>query len=149
MAISMSASATSPSLQLDTPTAFAAIAVAAVAWDGVLTMAGTRALRHCLDYRKPYRELTDGEMMDLMQRLLAMLRQRGSQQLIVQAAAVLSPGQRTTAYAAASEIMRSDGPLEPDERNILRNLASCLELTESDTAPVQAVMDLLHADLET
>jgi tellurite resistance protein len=112
-------------------------------------MAGTRALRHCLDYRQPYRELTDGEMMDLMQRLLAMLRQRGSQQLIVQAAAVLSPGQRTTAYAAASEIMRSDGPLEPDERNILRNLASCLELTESDTAPVQAVMDLLHADLET
>ena len=114
MAISMSAPATSPSLQLDTHTAFAAIAVAAVAWDGVLTMAGTRALRHCLDYRQPYRELTDGEMMDLMQRLLAMLRQRGSQQLIVQAAAVLSPGQRTTAYAAASEIMRSDGPLEPD-----------------------------------
>jgi len=33
-------------LSMDSATAFAAIALAAVSWDGVLTMAGSRALRH-------------------------------------------------------------------------------------------------------
>ncbi len=148
MAISVSAPAAPTSLNLDTATAFAAIAVASVAWDGVLTMAGTRALRHCLDYRHPYRDLRDDALADLMQRLLTLLRHKGSQHLMVEASAVLSPQQRATAYAVAVEIMRSDGPLEPDEHNILRNLAGTLGLAEADTAPVQSVMDLLHADLE-
>jgi hypothetical protein len=39
---------------LDAPSAFAAIALAAVSWDGVLTPAGSRALRHALDYRHPF-----------------------------------------------------------------------------------------------
>ena len=36
---------------MDSPTAFVAVALAAVSWDGVLTKAGSRALRHSLDYR--------------------------------------------------------------------------------------------------
>jgi len=65
---------------------------------------------------------------------------------MVDAAAALNPDQRATAYAAACEIMRSDEPLSPDERNILRHLASTLELGDSVTTPVHAVMDRLHAD---
>jgi hypothetical protein len=47
----------------------------------------------------------------------------------------------------AAEIMRSDGPLQDDERNILTNLATTLDLHEADTVPVLAAMDLLHADV--
>lgn len=148
MTITLPTTAEPSSPALDTATAFAAIAAAAVAWDGVLTMAGTRALRHSLDYRRPYRDLNDVAMGDLMHRLLNLLRHRGSQHLMVDAAAVLTERQRATAYAVACEIMRSDGPLERDERNILRNLASTLAISEADTAAVHAVMDLLHADLQ-
>lgn len=135
-------------ISLDSSSAFAAIALAAVSWDGYLSMAGSRALRHALDYRQPFNQYGDERMVELMNSLLTVLRQKGPQHLMVEAAAVLSPRQRATAYAVASEIMRSDGPLEPDERNILRNLAGTLGLAEADTAPVQRVMDLLHADLE-
>lgn len=135
----------SPSM--DSANAFAAIALAAVSWDGVLTMAGSRALRHSLDYRKPYQQYGQEKMVALMDALLAELRRVGPQHLMVEAAEQLTPRQRATAYAVAAEIMRSDGPLQPDERNILTNLATTLELSEADTTPVLAAMDLLHADV--
>lgn len=129
------------------PTAFAAIALAAVSWDGVLSMAGSRALRHALDYREPYRHENDQAMVGLMNELLAALRQKGAQHLMVEAAEALSPQQRSTAYAVAAEIMRSDGPLQDDERNILSNLAVTLELDPELNGEVHRVMDLLHADV--
>ena len=133
---------------MDTPSAFAAVALAAVSWDGVLSAAGARSLRHALDYRQPFRDYDDAQMVRLMDQLLATLRSKGSQHLMVEAAAVLSAQQRETAYAAATEIMRSDGALQPDECNILANLAEVLKLDPEFTAAVGRVMDVLHADLE-
>jgi hypothetical protein len=127
--------------------AFAAVALAAVSWDGVLTPAGSRALRHSLDYRLPYRTLGDRAMVEMLDGLLADLRSRGAQHLMLEAAESLNERQRHTAYAVAAEIMRSDGPLEDDERNILTSLACALGLQEEETAKVLAVMDVLHADL--
>ena len=128
-------------------TAFAAIALAAVSWDGMLSRAGSRTLRHALDYREPYCQLGDSAMVELMNDLLTSLRSKGAQHLMVEAAEALSPRQRATAYAVAAEIMRSDGPLQADENNILANLAGTLELDPALTTAVQDAMDLLHADV--
>jgi len=136
-----------PPGNLDAPSAFAAIALAAVSWDGVLSMAGSRALRHSLDYRHPFCDYGDTGMVQLMDRLLRDMRQKGAQHLMVESAEALNPRQRATAYAVAAEIMRSDGPLADDEKNILSNLAITLELPEEDTQKVLLVMDVLHADV--
>lgn len=132
----------------DVPTAFAAIALAAVSWDGALTPAGSRALRHSLDYRSPFNRFDDARMVALFDQLLADLRCKGAQHLMVDAAAALSHGQRSTAYAVAVEMMRSDGPLQEDERNILANLAAVLELDAQRINAIQDVMNVLHASLE-
>lgn len=132
---------------MDPPTAFAAIALAAVSWDGVLSMAGSRALRHSLDYRHPFCDYGDAGMVKLMDHLLRQMRSKGAQHLMVEAAEVLNPRQRATAYAVAAEIMRSDGPLQDDEQNILSNLAGTLQLSEEETERVRSVMDVLHADV--
>jgi tellurite resistance protein len=132
---------------LDAPAAFAAIALAAVSWDGVLTQAGSRALRHCLDYRHPFIDYGDEAMVRLMDQLLRRLQQIGAQHLMVEAAAILSPGQRSTAFAAAAEIMRSDGRLQDDEENILENLAVVLELDAGLRNQILNVMNILHSDL--
>lgn len=132
---------------LDAPSAFAAIALAAVSWDGVLTPAGSRALRHALDYRHPFADDDNEHMVKLMDHLLHRLQRIGAQHLMVEAAAVLSPEQRSTAYAVAAEIMRSDGHLQADERNILDNLATVLELDAALAAQILSVMNLLHADI--
>jgi uncharacterized tellurite resistance protein B-like protein len=141
------APATAAAVVMDSSTAFAAIALAAVSWDGVLTMAGSRALRHALDYRQPYQQLGQATMVALMDQLLAELRRVGPQHLMVEAAEQLNPRQRLTAYAVAAEIMRSDGPLQADEHNILANLATTLGLSEAQTLPLLSSMDTLHADL--
>lgn len=132
---------------LDTPMAFAAIALGAVSWDGVLTPAGSRALRHALDYRHPFTSYGEERMVLLMDQLLRRLQQIGAQHLMVEAAAVLSAEQRNTAYAVAAEIMRSDGHLLEDEQNILNNLEGVLELNTEQTSRILSVMNILHADL--
>ena len=132
---------------MEPSTAFAAIALAVVFWDGRLTMAGSRALRHSLDYRKPFSSYDDATMVALMDTLVAELRNKGAQHMMVEAAEVLKPDQRLTAFAAAAEIMRSDGRYEQDELNILNHLASVLDLSDDYTLEVMRVMDALHADL--
>lgn len=127
---------------------FAAVALAAVCWDGVMSMAGSRSLRHALDYRLPFRHYSDADMVQLLDGLLGQLRTQGAQHLMVEAAAALTPRQRSTAFAVAAEIMRSDGELEEDERNILSNLAAVLNLEESLTGDILQVMDVLHGSLE-
>jgi len=54
-------------------------------------------------------------------------------------------GQRCTAYMMAAEIMRSDGPLEDDERNILTRMVDAFALDASVTKRVVEVMNVLHA----
>jgi len=134
---------------MDVPTAFASIAVAAVFWDGRLTMAGSRALRHSLDYRKPFSGYDDTRMIDIMDRLVAELRHKGAQHMMIDAATVLKPDQRMTAFAVAAEIMRSDGSYQEDELNILSNLATVLALDDAFTFEVMRVMDVLHSDVLT
>ena len=130
------------------PAAFAAIALAAVSWDGALTMAGSRALRHALDYRPPFNGWQDGQMVALLDRLLTERRVKGAQYLMIDAAAVLTDDQRATAYAVAAEIMRSDGPFKDDEHNILNSLAVVLGLDSQLVLEIQSVMNILHASLE-
>ena len=132
---------------MDAPTAFAAVALAAVSWDGALTMAGTRALRHALDYRAPFKARSDKEMITLMDTLLQGLRAKGSIGLMEEAASVLDERQRHTAYAVAVEIMRSDGPLQDQEQKILADLAATLRLDPEETTKVHDVMDILHASI--
>ncbi|MFM7287587.1 MAG: tellurite resistance TerB family protein [Cyanobium sp.] len=130
------------------PEAFLAIALAAVSWDGVLSPAGTRALRHAIDYRHPYVDLADQDVALMIDGLLGRLRSQGAQQLMLRAAAGLTPELRRTAFATAAEIMRSDGPLQADEQNILSTLAATLELPEADSTPLLDVMEVLHAPVQ-
>lgn len=125
--------------------AFLAVALAAVSWDGTLSAAGTRALRHAIDYRLPYRRFGEQRLVLMIDSLLSRLRQQGAQHLMLEAAEGLGPDLRRTAFAVAAEIMRSDGPLEADERNILASLASSLDLRDDAVTQVLHMMDVLHA----
>ena len=128
-------------------TAFAAVGLTAVSWDGTLSRAGTRALRHALDYREPFCRMSDNDMVLLMDAVLALRRERGNKALMLQAAGVLTPAQALTAYAMASELMRSDGPYSAEERRHLDVLALMLSISQPEAERIDAVFDLLHAPL--
>ena len=132
---------------MDSLTAFAAIGFAAVSWDGHFTKAGTRAFRHALDYREPFCQMPDAEMISLLDELLELRREVGSHDMMLRAAQCLSPAQRMTAYAMASEIMRSDGPFQRQERAFLDHLALMLEISGFEAQRIDAVFEIFHARL--
>ncbi|AHF63500.1 hypothetical protein Syncc8109_1129 [Synechococcus sp. WH 8109] len=78
--------------------------------DDTLSRAGARAFRHAFDYREPYCRMSENEVVLLMDAVLAMRLERGTKALTKEAAKVLTADQALTAYAMASELMRSDGP---------------------------------------
>lgn len=139
-------SMTDPSMPVEE--AFLAVALAAVSWDGTLTPAGTRALRHSIDYRIPYRQLGEAKVALLINTVLERLRERGAQHLMLEAAESLDVDLSLSAYAVAAEIMRSDGALQPDEINILSTLAATLQLEDDATSSVLEVMEVLHASVQ-
>lgn len=132
---------------MDSLTAFAAIGFAAVSWDGHFTKAGTRAFRHALDYREPFCQMPDTEMIGLLDELLELRREMGSHDMMLRAAQCLTPAQRMTAYAMASEIMRSDGPFQRQERAFLDHLALMLEISGFEAQRIDAVFEIFHARL--
>ncbi|MCP9850262.1 tellurite resistance TerB family protein [Cyanobium sp. Morenito 9A2] len=132
---------------MDPSRAFAAVALAAVAWDGVMSRAGARALRHALDYRPPYNEHSDQQMLALLNELLESLKHKGAEALLLEACGALDGRQRLTAFAMTAEIMRSDGPLLEEERRILDHLSLVLELSADESEQILQVMDILHAGL--
>ena len=67
--------------------------------------------------------------------------------LMVEAAGVLTAHQSRTAYAMASELMRSDGPYSAEERRRLDVLALLLSIPQGEAERIDAVFDVLHAPL--
>ena len=128
-------------------TAFAAVGLTAVTWDGTQSQAGARLLRHAMDYREPFCRMSDNEVVLLIDAVLALRRERGNKALMLQAAGALSPGQALTAYAMASELMRSDGPYSAEERRHLDVLALMLSIAQPEAERIDAVFDVLHASL--
>ena len=100
--------------------------------------------RHALDYREPYCSLGEHEMVDLMDCLLSRRREIGNNALMLEAARALSSTQALTAYAMASELMRSDGPYEADERRHLDHLALILSIAKPESDRIDSVFDVLH-----
>ena len=129
-------------------TAFAAVGLTAVSWDDTLSRAGARAFRHALDYREPYCRMSENEVVLLMDAVLAMRLERGTKALMLEAAKALTADQALTAYAMASELMRSDGPYSAEERRRLDLLALMLSISQMEAERIDSVFELLHAPLE-
>jgi len=91
--------------------------------------------------------MADGEMIALLDELLELRRSVGAHQMMLHAAKCLTKAQGMTAYAMASELMRSDGPFEPDERYFLDHLAVTLEISKFEAQRIDTVFEIFHASL--
>ena len=124
------------------PEAFAAIALATVACDGVLGKDEAHALRRHLEYRTPYKDRSESEMATLFDQLLKRLRETGSSQLIKEALPQLKQSQKETALAVAAQLVHADRTVTPEEESFLAELAQSVELPQGKA---HAVMDAIMA----
>ena len=122
--------------------AFAAIALATVACDGILGKDEAHALRRQLEYRTPYKDRSEREMAMLFDQLLKRLREHGSSQLIKAALPHLKQSQKETALAVAVQLVHADRTVTIEEQSFLNELAQSVDLPQGKA---QAVMDAIMA----
>ena len=129
---------------MDSTEAFAAVALCAVACDGVLGKDEAHALRRQLEYRTPYSQRTEAAMGDLFDQLLEALRlDDGLNKLIGEAIPALSPTQQETALAVAAQLVHADRVVGAEESAFLKSLCDRMTLpTGKAEAIVEAIMVL-------
>lgn len=126
--------------------AFAAVALAAIASDGELSAVEARALRQQLEYRQPFRRLSDQEMGSLLDRVLNQLRGSNCEALIEQATPLLSIAQRETALAVAAHLIHADHIETQAELTFLDQLQEAFGLEPARSTSILEVISLLHRD---
>ncbi|MCP9839008.1 tellurite resistance TerB family protein [Cyanobium sp. N.Huapi 1H5] len=126
--------------------AFAAIGLAAVACDGALDGEEAAMLRQLLEVRSPYANLGEAVMGAMFDGLLGRLRSGGWEQLLVEAAPVLTPPQQETAYAMAALLVHTNRSLKPVEQAMLQRLGELISVPAERCGQILDVMAVLHRD---
>ncbi|MEB3243055.1 MAG: tellurite resistance TerB family protein [Cyanobacteriota bacterium] len=126
--------------------AFAAIALAAVACDGVVDPQEANLLRIQLDHRHPYKDLSQEDKGRLFERLLHQLQAEGWRALVSRAVPALSPVQQDTALAMAAHLVQGDRSLCPEELGLLREMAALMDLPAGRADQIIEVIAVLHRD---
>ena len=134
-------------IRVMTPTdAFAAIAVIAVACDGVLDSKEAKALRHELESRSPYKDRSTLEIGEMLNGLLQQLREERWPEVLSEAVLALTPSQQETALALASHLAHANGLVDPKEAEMLETMAFQLDLPQQRTRQILETMAILHRD---
>lgn len=126
--------------------AFAAVALAAVACDGVMGHDEARALRGQLECRLPFSGRSEESMGRMFDGLLERLRSEGWRSLIKAAIPVLSLPQRETALAMAAQLVHCDRVVTPQEMELLTEMAALTDLPADRAALILDVVAVLNRD---
>jgi len=126
--------------------AFAAVALAAMACDGDLSVLEARSLRQQLEFRYPYRQLVDNGMAQLLDKLLQLLREQGWEALVQQAAPHLQPEQAETALAVAATLTQADHVESRAEVSFLHTLSAALAVEPERARMILDVVSILNRD---
>ena len=131
---------------MTTQDAFAAIALAAVACDGILGREEAHALRRQLEYRSLYCDSTEAGMGDLFDRLLKTLREKGVDGLIDEALPQLSALQQESALAVAAHLVHADRKVTEAEQQFLQRLAGLMTLADGEATMIVRAIAALNRD---
>ncbi len=131
---------------MESSEAFAAIALGAVACDGVLGKDEAHALRRQLEFRSPYNARSEAAMGDLFDHLLRILRDQGLDVLVAQALPALNNEQQETALALAAQLVHADRVVESSEAAFLDKLCGAMTLPEGKAKGIVAAIMALNRD---
>ncbi len=126
--------------------AFAAIALAAVACDGLVDAQEAAMLRVQLESRHPYRDCSEESMGVLFEGLLDQLHAEGWRALISRAIPVLTASQRETALAMAAHLIHGDRNVNTEEIGLLAEMAVQMGLANGRAEQILEVIAVLHND---
>jgi hypothetical protein len=126
--------------------AFAVIPLAAVYADAHFDHKEAQVVNEHLRSRWPYREMAPVQMGELVDGLLQRLRHGRWEDLIHEAAAVLTREQQETAFAISAELIFCNRQVTSEEQKFLTLLAEALALPHEDARKIIEVFYLLGLD---
>lgn len=135
-----------PKMPMEAAEAFAAIALVAIACDGVVDPKEAQLLRSQLDGRHPYAQRSEESMGRLFEGLIHQLQAEGWQSLVAQAIPALSTPQQETALAMAAQLVHGDQLLRAEEARLLDEMAALMTLPPGRAEQILDVISLLHRD---
>ncbi|NJK39654.1 MAG: tellurite resistance TerB family protein [Oscillatoriales cyanobacterium RM2_1_1] len=135
----MSSSA-SHTINLTPAEAFAAIALVAIAADGVIANSESQILRATFARMQLFQDYSAESKNEMLTRLLDQIKQQGYEALMKVAVQKIPPDLKETAFAVATDITLSDGELADEEEQLLDALYNSLGLSEEIAAKIIDVM---------
>ncbi|MBD2670085.1 tellurite resistance TerB family protein [Arthrospira platensis FACHB-439] len=127
-------------IKLSPPEAFAAIALIAIAADGLVLPSESQILNSSLSRMQLFSDYSQTQKREMLDRLLTEIKTHGYNTLLKSAIAVLPKELRETAFAIATDITLADGEITKEEEDLLNDLYSYLDLSEEMATKIIDVM---------
>ncbi len=127
-------------IELTPAEAFAAIALTAVAADGMITDSESQIIKTTFKRMELFKGYTAESKTEMIQRLLEQIQGKGYEAIMQSAIAKLPENLKETAFAVATDIVLSDGDLADEEEELLNALYNALEIKEDVATKIIDVM---------
>lgn len=120
--------------------AFAAVSLASIAADGVITEEEARGLFGVLFRTKMFAGFNDKEMSAILNKLINIIKRQGLEALVMLSKESLPEGLRVTAFAVATDLAFADGDVAEEEKKILTKIQQTLGVPEDEAVKIIEVM---------
>ncbi len=116
---------------LSKPEAFAAIGVAAVASDGVISQEEVQRIIIDLATLKSFRNHDLRDLGNTLNKVAGLIKRRGTMPVLQAAKAALTKEELQASFFVAADLVLADGVIEPEEKKFLEDLQATLQLDDS------------------
>lgn len=125
---------------LDGKESVAALMLATVAADGVITEDELTGFTNAVNRMSMFRAMGQAGFSKMLQKLLGMLKKDGPEALVGVAVSSVPPDYRETAFALCADLVMGDGEVDPAEERLLDQMYKALGVSEELAHKVIQVM---------
>jgi tellurite resistance protein len=122
--------------------AFAAVGLAAIAADGVITEEEGRGFLVGLYRMKMYRNFNQNQMGNLLNKLINIVQRQGFDALIKLANEGLPAELKESAFAVATDLVFADGDVDVSEQQVMTKIQQMMGIPEAQAMKIIEVMSI-------
>ncbi len=127
-------------IDLEPAEAFAAVALIAVAADGVITDSESQGIASILSRMALFTEYSEAQKKEMIARLLKRIKNKETKALFDAAVAKLPQDLKETVFAVTTDLVLADGDVAKEEEQLLDELCNALEISEAVADKIIDVM---------
>jgi tellurite resistance protein len=120
--------------------AFAAVTLATIAADGMITEEEAQGLLVHMNRMRMYSGFNDKQLSSMLTKLINIIKRKGLDELLAMAKGSLPEDMRATAFAVATDLALADGDIAEEEKKLLTKVQQSLGIPEDEGVKIIEVM---------